>query len=460
MEKLYKISLGENGVAMQNIFEITKLGEPNILFPSYKKSELTVPNEYFVSDSRRILNNIELDLNNPQSIPSENIEMMEVAGPRQKIFFDPTKVRVGIVTCGGLCPGLNNVIRSLVMSLWYIYGTRTIFGIRNGLKGFLKEYGLPPIQLTPDDVDNIHSRGGTMLGSSRGGRDRILDIVNCIMNMKLDILFIIGGDGTQRAALAISQQLRERKQNISVIGIPKTIDNDLSFVEKSFGFETAVAKAVEALTAAHTEALDSINGITVVKVMGRESGFIACHSTLASNDVNFTLIPEISFDLQGPNGFLTHLEQRVISRKHALILVAEGAGQEHLPPSNETDESGNKKLLDIGPFLVKEIKKHFNNKPYEVNVKYIDPSYIIRAAAANPNDSIYCYRLGNMAVHAAMSGRTEVLISRLHHQFVHIPISLAVSRRNVVDIYGPLWRDVIQATGQPISMKNTVEPKS
>jgi len=249
-------------------------------------------------------------------------------------------------------------------------------------------------------------------------------------------------------------------KKIAVVGIPKTIDNDLSFVEKSFGFETAVAKAVEALAAAHTEALDAINGMTVVKVMGRESGFIACHATLASNDVNFTLIPEIPFDLQGPNGFLTHLERRLMSRKHALILVAEGAGQEHMPVSAETDESGNKKLPDVGNFLVKEIKKYFSSKPYEVNVKYIDPSYIIRAAPANPNDSIYCYRLGNMAVHAAMSGRTEVLISRLHHQFIHVPISLAVSRRNVVDIHDPLWRDVVQATGQPMSMKNSAVSES
>lgn len=443
---------------MQNIFEIIKLGEPTITSPySPTKNEMIVSSEYFVSDSHRILNNIEIDLSQPQTtIALDQAEMMELAGPRQKIFFDPTKIRAGIVTCGGLCPGLNNVIRSIVMSLWYVYGTRTIFGIRNGLKGFLKEFNLPPIQLTPDDVDDIHRRGGTMLGSSRGGRDRILDIVNSIMNMRLDMLFIIGGDGTQRAALAISKELREHNQKIAIVGVPKTIDNDLSFVEKSFGFETAVSQAVEALTAAHTEALDAINGMTVVKLMGRESGFIACHSTLASNDVNFTLIPEIPFDLQGPNGFLTHLEKRILARKHALILVAEGAGQEHMPSSNETDESGNKKLPDIGTFLVKEIKKYFSTKPYEVNVKYIDPSYIIRAAPANPNDSIYCYRLGNMAVHAAMSGRTEVLISRLHHQFVHIPISLAVSRRNVVNIYDPLWRDVIQSTGQPISLKNTV----
>lgn len=443
---------------MQNIFEIPILGEPTLPSPySPAKNDMVASAEYFVSDSRRILNNIQVDLSQAQNpVVLEDLESMELAGPRQKIFFDPTKIRAGIVTCGGLCPGLNNVIRAVVMSLWYIYGTRTIFGIRNGLKGFLKEYGLPPIQLTPDDVDDIHRFGGTMLGSSRGGRDRILDITNCIMNMKLDMLFIIGGDGTQRAALAISKELQERRQKIAVVGIPKTIDNDLSFVEKSFGFETAVAKAVEALSAAHTEALDAINGITVVKVMGRESGFIACHATLASNDVNFTLIPEIPFDLQGPNGFLTHLEKRLTSRHHALILVAEGAGQEHMPPSTETDESGNKKLLDVGTFLVKEIKKYFSSKPYEVNVKYIDPSYIIRAAPANPNDSIYCYRLGNMAVHAAMSGRTEVLISRVHHQFVHIPISLAVSRRNVVAMTDPLWRDAVQATGQPISMQNTV----
>ena len=381
-------------------------------------------------------------------------ELLEKAGPREKIFFDPSKVHAAIVTCGGLCPGLNNVIRAIVMSLWYNYGARRISGIRYGYRGFMAEYNSPAVELTPNDVSDIQRRGGTILGSSRGYGDRTEDIVDSLERMNVNMLFTIGGDGTQKGALDISREIIKRGLKTAVIGIPKTIDNDLSFVEKSFGFETAVSKAIDAVTSAHVEAEDGFNGLGIVKVMGRESGFIAAHTALASNDANYVLIPEVPFDLYGQNGLLSHLEKRFERRHHALIVVAEGAGQNLLERSDSRDASGNKKLTDIGIYLKEKIIAHFKEKQIELNLKYIDPSYIIRSTPANPNDSIYCARLGTNAVHAAMAGRTEMLISFIHSIFVHVPISLAVSKKNRINPDNALWRDVIAVTGQPRLMKN------
>jgi 6-phosphofructokinase 1 len=270
--------------------------------------------------------------------------------------------------------------------------------------------------------------------------------------MNASILFTVGGDGTQRGAQRIAEEVARRRNRVAVVGIPKTIDNDLSFVERSFGFETAVSRAVEAVQAAHVEARDAIDGICIVKVMGRESGFIAAHTALATNDVNFVLVPEVPFDLEGDNGLLAHLETRMRSRHHAVIVVAEGAGQE-LVSAKGKDASGNKKLGDIGIFLRDRIARHFEEKRSEVTLRYIDPSYMIRAAPANPTDAIYCARLGANAVHAAMSGRTSCLVGLVNHRLVHVPIELACQHRNRVSPESPLWRDVLETTGQP-SMTN------
>ena len=406
-----------------------------------------------VSDEQRII----FDITAMAGMPCGNYrteDLLEIAGPRENIFFDPTHVHAGIVTCGGLCPGLNDVIYSIVMTLWYRYGVRRISGIQYGYRGFLPESKMPVMELSPEKVFEIHKMGGTILGSSRGGGDKICEIVDAMERMNLNILFTIGGDGTLKGALAIADEIEKRGLNISVVGIPKTIDNDLSFVERSFGFETAVAYAVDAVAGAHTEAHDAINGIGIVKVMGRESGFIAAHTTLASGDVNYVLIPEVPFDMAGENGLLNHLKKRLELRNHALILVAEGAGQELLEKSTETDASGNKKLSDIGLYLQHEIKQFFKEQNTEINIKYIDPSYMIRSAAANSGDSIYCTRLGTNSVHAAMAGKTKILISLVNNTFVHLPIRLTVSHRNVVDPESSLWRDVIETTGQPFVMRN------
>jgi len=407
----------------------------------------------YIGDDERIV--FDIDFTPGNSVAYNHEHLIERAGPREFIFFDPDKVHAAIVTCGGLCPGLNDVTRAIVMALWYQYGVRKISGVPFGYRGFLPESARPFITLKPDTVVDIHRRGGTILGSSRGKGERTPEIVDRMEKEGINMLFTIGGDGTQKGTLRIAEEIDRRGLNIAVVGIPKTIDNDLSFIEKSFGFETAVTEAVKAVTGAHIEAHDAVNGIGLVKLMGREAGFIAAYTALGSRDVNFVLVPELRFDLDGENGLLANLERRLNKRGHAVIVVAEGAGQEHLAAaSTEFDASGNKKLGDIGLFLKDEIKNYFTAKGVEVNLRYIDPSYIIRATRANPIDSIYCARLGTRAVHAAMAGKTKMLVSHVNDVFVHIPTELAVSKRNCINPESSLWRDVIEATGQPHFMRN------
>ena len=383
--------------------------------------------------------------------------LIEKAGPRELIYFNPKHVNAGICTCGGLCPGLNDVIRAVVRCLWNRYGVRRIRGIRFGFKGLLPEQGFDTIDLNPDIVDDIHKTGGSFLGTSRGGGDKVMEIVDAIEALNMNMIFIVGGDGTQRGSLDIANEIEKRGLKVAVVGIPKTIDNDLIFIQRSFGFDTAVQKATEAVAAAHMEAHSHINGIGLIKLMGRESGFIATATALASHETNFCLIPEIPFDLEGEKGFLAELENRIQKRHHAVVIVAEGAGQEHLKATGEHDASGNIKLGDIGVFLKDKITDYFKKKKIHINLKYIDPSYQIRSAQANPSDSIYCERLGNNAVHAAMAGKTKIVIGLVHNKYVHLPIRLVTAKRNKVNPEGSMWRDAIDATGQPTLMVNDKE---
>ncbi|MCL1818224.1 MAG: ATP-dependent 6-phosphofructokinase [Spirochaetaceae bacterium] len=435
-------------------FTIPTLGECKITSPirlSTVRGDLIAN---YVTDDEAIQYEITADPDN-LNFSLKRTELLQVAGPRQKIYFSPGHVHVGILTCGGICPGLNDVLRSVVHCLVDNYNVRRISGIKFGFRGLLPEYNLPAIDMNKDVVSTIHKIGGTILGSSRGGGERVEDIVDTIERMNLNILFVIGGDGSQKGALDIATEIERRGLKIAVVGIPKTIDNDLAFIEKSFGFETAVTQAMPAIAAAHTEAASAVNGIGLVKLMGRDSGFIAAAAALAAHDVNFVLVPEVPFDLTGPNGFYTHLKKRLERRSHAVVIVAEGAGQEHLETGNETDASGNKRLSDIGQFLRDDIvgyfKKSFN---MEVTLKYIDPSYIIRSAPATPTDAVYCARLGGNAVHAAMAGKTKVLIGQINNTFVHVPTKVAVAFRKKIDPESPMWRDVLEATNQPILMRN------
>ncbi len=435
-------------------FTIETLGSCKIESPIPLKQNMDEEHASFVDDNERILHDIiyhEGGDNNRKDYITDNL--MEKAGPRKHIFFQANHVHAGIITCGGLCPGLNDVIRAIVRSLWYEYGVRRITGIRYGYQGLDPKNNIPFKELDPDVVDDIHKMGGTMLGSSRGGPS-VETRVDTIERMNLNMLFVIGGDGTQHGALAMADEIKRRGLKIAIVGVPKTIDNDISFIQKSFGVETAVAEALNAVYSAHTEANDAIDGIGLVKVMGRESGFIAAHTALATNDANFVLVPEVKFELDGPNGLLQALDVRLEKKFHAVILVAEGAGQDLLQSTTETDASGNKKLQDIGVYLAAKIKEHRKKIGKPSNLKYIDPSYMIRAAAATPNDSLYCSRLGTNAVHAAMAGKTKILISMWNYHLVHVPISLAISNRKVLDPKGPLWRDVLSTTRMPLSMTN------
>ncbi|MCH3917741.1 MAG: ATP-dependent 6-phosphofructokinase [Spirochaetia bacterium] len=438
-------------------FNISDLGEAKIPTPIVMSEISGEGRANYVSDNDRLYFSTETILDtNGNRLPMFD-DTVEKAGPRQKIYFNPAHVHAAICTCGGLCPGLNNVIRAVVRCFWYRYGVRRISGVQYGYRGLLENSPWPLIALDPDIVDDIQEKGGTILGSARGGGELVDEIVDSLERLNITILITIGGDGTLRGAYDIGEEIKKRGLKIAVIGVPKTIDNDLSFIQSSFGFDTAVTNAVPSVRCAHVEAKNSINGIGLVKVMGRESGFIAANTSLAQSDVNFCLIPENPFDLEGPNGLLAHLKERILTRKHAVILVAEGAGQDLVPKTGIKDASGNIKYGDIGLFLKTEIKRFFVAEGIEVNIKYIDPSYIIRSAAADSFDSIYCARLGAHAVHAAMAGKTQCLISQINNKFVHIPIKQAVSRRNHVDIEGSLWRDVLENTRQPFSMKNDGE---
>ena len=429
---------------VRQIFTIERVGEPKIDTPIRMSSIHGDGSADYVEDTDKIYLNIDHD----ESKGKEDQEdVLELAGPRKKIYFNPAHVHAAICTCGGICPGLNNVIRSVVRCFWYRYGVRRITGIPFGYLGLLENSPWPMIDLTPDVVDDIQEKGGTILGSARGGGKEVEQIVDTLERQNINILITIGGDGTLRGAHDIGEEVKRRGLKIAVVGVPKTIDNDLSFIDTSFGFDTAVASAVPAVRGAHVEAKSAYNGIGLVKVMGRESGFIAAHTSLAQSDVNFCLIPENPFDLDGDNGLL--------DRGHAVILVAEGAGTDLVPPTGEVDAGGNIKYQDIGVFLKEKIKEYFKGRSIPVSIKYIDPSYIIRSTPANSYDSIYCARLGAHAVHAAMAGKTQCIASSVNNRFVYIPIKAAVAKRNHVNPEGALWRDVLENTRQPVSMKNT-----
>ena len=384
-----------------------------------------------------------------KAMAEDAVPSFEKAGPRRKVFHDPAWSRVAVVTCGGLCPGLNDVIKGIVQTLWFEYGVRHIFGVRYGLEGFIPSYNHEPLMLDPDVVEDIHQVGGTILGSSRGAQDTA-QIVNTLSRLSINMLFCIGGDGTLRAARDIAAEAKKRGLQISVVGIPKTIDNDLAFIGRSFGFETAVYATGSVITAAHAEAKGAPNGIGLVKLMGRDSGFIAAYACLANSVVNMCLIPESPFELEGEHGVLTALERRFgLGKSHAVVVVAEGAGQDLIEDAEvRKDASGNILKKDIGEFLKSKITEYFKKKGKEVNVKYFDPSYSIRSIPAQGTDAILCYTLAKNAVHAAMAGRTNCVIGKCADVFMHVPISLATIERQKVDIHDSLWQSVVDTTRQ------------
>jgi 6-phosphofructokinase 1 len=386
----------------------------------------------------------------------ENTEppSIELAGPREKIFWDPANTRVAIVTCGGLAPGLNNVVQSMVSMLHDRYQVGNIFGVPYGYYGFAhdadsKRFKFPWRRLDARSVQNIDFEAGSFLGSARGHSNPSM-IVDALVLRDVNILFTIGGDGTLAGAHAIAKEIARRNLPIAVIGIPKTIDNDILWVSKSFGFETAVGKAVEALRCAQAEARGAVNGIGLVKIMGRQSGALTANAAAAVNDIDFVLIPEVELKLEGEQGFLSVLARRVVEKGYATIVVAEGAGQNLFPDAGkETDASGNVKLKDIGRHLKEIIPAEFKRRNIETTLKYIDPSYMLRAQTTSADDSVFCASLGQNAVHAAMAGKTNMMVGYSHEQFTHVPLSIVTRGRKQFDIDSPLWLSVLGTTGQP-----------
>ncbi len=426
---------------------IPSLGTPKIDSPlKFLKNDPR--SGYFIPETKRVLISVESDELSESIKKGETPQSFEAAGPREKIYFDPSKLRCALVTCGGICPGLNDIIRSVVLELYFGYGVKNIYGIKHGLQGFIPEWGHDIADLDPEYVSDILTYGGSILGSSRGPQN-INKIVDCLERMNIGILFMTGGDGTLNAALRIADTITERGLNISVVGIPKTIDNDIYLVSKSFGFDTAVEIATSAIRSAHNEAKGYPNGIGLINLMGRYSGFIAATAALAQQDVNFVLIPESDFDMEGENGLLASLERRIETRRHAVIVLAEGAGQKFFSDKKVShDSSGNIGLHDIGGYLRDKIIEHFKSKKIEIAMKYIDPSYMIRSLPANANDRVFCSFLGRDAVHAGMAGKTKLIIGNWNNCFVHVPMKASVGKHKRVNISGKLWMSVLEATGQ------------
>jgi 6-phosphofructokinase 1 len=417
-------------------FTVSRLGELQISSP--------LKHTDFLNDDAKVIYSAD-----PIEVEKEYKEFgefyaFEKAGPREKIYHDPSWSKAAILTAGGLCPGLNDVIKGLTNTLKLRYKVPIVYGIRYGYAGLNPEYGYEPMILNEENVDDIHCDGGTILGSSRGRQDEKI-IVDTLVRMNINMLFCIGGDGTLRCAHDVAKEIAKRKLSISIIGIPKTIDNDVSFIDQSFGFETAVYATNSVITAAHNEAKGALNGVGLIHVMGRDSGFIAASATLANSLVNYCLIPEENFTLgdDGPRDLVKNLFERLAQRKHAVIIVAEGAGQYLFESGEEIkDKSGNVLHRNIGLYLKAQLQKFAKKRNAELNIKYFDPSYMIRSLPAYGTDAVFCLMLAQNAVHAAMSGRTDMVVGHWHDHFTHVPIPLATKERKKINPSGPLWRSV------------------
>jgi len=449
-----KIYQGEAGYVLEDVPHLADYlpDLPTYPNPLQDNSAYSVVKQYFVNTDDTVVQKVIQHKNRSRG------NHFRRAGPRQKVYFESDEVRACIVTCGGLCPGLNTVIREIVCGLQVMYGVKELIGIQGGYAGF---YSKNTVALTRKTVDDIHKKGGTILGTSRGGHDTI-KIVDSIQDRGINMVFIIGGDGTQKGAAAIYQEVKRRGYKCVVCGIPKTIDNDICVIDKSFGFDTAVEEAQRAINAAHVESESAENGIGLVKLMGRYSGFIAQYATLASRDVDLCLIPESPFYLDGHGGLLEFIEKRIKEFGHMVIVVAEGAGQDLIAQDMKSmdtkDPSGNKLLLDVGLWLSQKIKEHFAKKKKTLNLKYIDPTYMIRAIPSNASDNVYCTLLAQCAVHGAMAGFTGMTVGLVNGRHAYIPFYKITESTNKVSITDRMWARLLSSTNQPSFMhKGNVE---
>lgn len=438
-----KIVEGEYGYVLQDVPHLSDYipDLPTYPNPLQDNPAYSVVKQYFVDMDDSVTQKIVVHKDTKRGIHFRR------AGPRQKVYFDSGEVHACIVTCGGLCPGLNTVIREIVCGLYHMYGVTKVIGIDGGYKGF---YAKNTVTLDPKVVNDIHKRGGTIIGTSRGGHDTT-KIVDSIQDRGINQVYIIGGDGTQKGAAVIYEDIRQRGLKVAVAGIPKTIDNDIPVIDRSFGFDTAVEEAQRAINAAHVEAESMENGVGLVKLMGRYSGFIAMYATLASRDVDCCLIPESPFYLEGKGGLFEYMEKRLKENGHMVIVIAEGAGQELLTESlNEKDASGNKLLKDVGLWISHNIKEHFTQRrKMTINLKYIDPTYMIRAIPSNASDNVYCTLLAQSAVHGAMAGFTGFTVGLVNGRHTYIPFQCITERQNKVVITDRMWARLLSSTNQP-----------
>ncbi|XP_047341052.1 ATP-dependent 6-phosphofructokinase 4, chloroplastic-like [Impatiens glandulifera] len=436
----------DNGFVLEDVPHLTDFlpdlqSYPN---PVQTSQAYSVVKQNFVSSEDVVAQKIVVHKGSPRGVHFRR------AGPRERVYFKSEEVRACIVTCGGLCPGINTVIREIVCGLYNMYGVDDILGIEGGYRGF---YSRNTWQLTTKVVNHIHKRGGTILKTSRGGHDT-QKIVDNIQDRGINQVYIIGGDGTQRGAAAIYKEVEKRGLQVAVAGIPKTIDNDIAVIDKSFGFDTAVEEAQRAINAAHVEVESAENGVGIVKLMGRYSGFIALFATLASRDVDCCLIPESPFYLEGKGGLFEFVEKRLKENGHVVIVIAEGAGQDYvaqsMPVGERKDASGNKLLLDVGPWLTQKIKDYFTDVgKMEINMKYIDPTYMIRAVPSNASDNVYCTLLAQSAVHGAMAGFTGFTVGPVNSRHAYIPISNVTQTQNIVKVTDRMWGRLLSSTNQP-----------
>ncbi|GMY17528.1 ATP-dependent 6-phosphofructokinase 3-like [Fagus crenata] len=450
-----KIVSGEAGYVLEDVPHLTDFFPDLPTYPNPLRSNpaYSVVKQYFVNVDDTVAQKIVVHKNSPRGIHFRR------AGPRQKVYFESDEVHACIVTCGGLCPGLNTVIREIVCGLYNMYGVNKILGIDGGYRGF---YARNTVPLTPKVVNDIHKRGGTILGTSRGGHDKP-KIVDSIQDRGINQVYIIGGDGTQKGAAVIFEEIKRRGLKVAVVGVPKTIDNDIPVIDKSFGFDTAVEEAQRAINAAHVESISIENGIGVVKLMGRDCGFIAMYATLASRDVDCCLIPESPFYLEGKNGLFEYIEKRLKENGHMVIVIAEGAGQdllsESLQSTNSTDASGNKLHPDVGLWISERIKDHFSKHKMVINLKYIDPTYMIRAIPSNASDNVYCTLLAHSAVHGAMAGYTGFTVGPVNGRHAYIPFNRITEKQNKVVITDRMWARLLASTNQPsfLNPKDVIE---
>jgi 6-phosphofructokinase 1 len=451
-----KIINGSCGYVLEDVPHLSDYlpGLPTYPNPLQDNPAYSVVKQYFVHADDSVPEKVVVHKDGPRGVHFRR------AGPRQKVYFESDEVHACIVTCGGLCPGLNTVIREVVSSLSYMYGVKRILGIDGGYRGF---YAKNTIPLNSKVVNDIHKRGGTIIGTSRGGHDTN-KIVDSIQDRGINQVYIIGGDGTQRGASVIFEEIRRRRLKVAVVGIPKTIDNDIPVIDKSFGFDTAVEEAQRAINAAHVEAESNENGIGFVKLMGRYSGYIAMYATLASRDVDCCLIPESPFYLEGEGGLFEFIERRLKDHGHMVIVLAEGAGQDLMCKSMEStpmDASGNKLLKDVGLWLSQSIKDHFKKNKMVMNLKYIDPTYMIRAVPSNASDNVYCTLLAQSAVHGAMAGYTGYTSGLVNGRQTYIPFYRITETQNNVVITDRMWARLLSSTNQPsfLGPKDTSEEK-